>query len=126
MPSSSEAVGLREGTKMATMTSTWLGSMFAGIANVVTHEVWPWVETLFSTIALDTVAALKPLAEQALTEIEGDIPALLANPASFLQVFNDVVAKLITAAEAAAIPAAMHDIIATVQALLANVSTPSA
>lgn len=130
----------------APTATTWLGHMFStfktdaetflkSIVNVVEHEAWPFIQTLFHSIALDAIAKLKPLAEQALVEtlaeLETDLPTLFADGGTdFLKAFNSIVAKLFQAAETDVKDATTTDVLAAAHAVLLNakatIAKPSA
>jgi len=106
---------------------TWLGALFSGIQNVLTHEIWPWVENLFKAIALDNIKVLAPLAEEALTEIEGELPVLLAQGSEgFLKVFNATVSGTLQKAEAAALQVTTTDVITAAHAAVVNAQAKAA
>ena len=104
---------------------TWLGGMFSSITNVFEHEVFPFVENLFKTIALDNVAVLVPMAEKALEDFiataEANLPAILKGDTSaFLKAVNATVAGTMQSAEAAVITTTATDIITASHAAVAN------
>ena len=101
--------------------TTWLNRMFTSIQSVLSHEVWPFVEGLFSTIALDTIQALAPIAEKAVADIGAELPLLLTQGTEgFLKAFNATVATTVQGAEAAGIQAASSDLITAAHAALVN------
>lgn len=100
---------------------TFLQRMFASVKNVLSHDVWPFVEGLFQKIALDNLHALAPLAEAALIEAEHDLPVLFSQGVEgFLKVFNSTVAGLLQKAQAAALQVTTTDIITAAHAAVVN------
>jgi hypothetical protein len=108
--------------------TTFLGNMLAKlkaaaapIINVVEHVAWPFVENLFTTIALDNVHALEPLAVEALGEVEGELRVLFSQGVEgFLKVFDATVAGLYTKATAASLKVSETDILTAAHAAVLN------
>ena len=104
-----------------TTLKTDASKVWSAFTNVVQHDAFPFVETLFSTIALDNIKALQPLAEAALSEIEADLPLLFSQGAAgFLKAFNTVGASLLQKAEGAALNVTETDILTAAHAVLIN------
>lgn len=101
--------------------TTGAAALFSSIVDVVEHEAWPFIETLFKTIALDNIKALAPLALAALSEVEGELPVLFSQGAEgFLKVFNATVAGTLQKAEAASLNVTETDVITAAHAAVLN------
>jgi hypothetical protein len=104
----------------AAVPTTWFGRFIYGIQNFVEHDAFPFLENLFKTTLMDEVAALAPIATQALASIEGALPMLATGTEGFMKVFNQTVATTVQNAEAAGLSVGTHSIITAAQAALSN------
>lgn len=104
---------------------------FASIEVFFTGTVWPAMKSFFETVVHDEVAALIPLAEEALAEIMGAVPAISSGS---LQTFAMDAGRVLLAtaqkAETAglavatsSLATAVHGVIAAAQTKLATTGT---
>lgn len=100
--------------------NTWLGNMITAIKNVFSHEVGPWVLNLLSQVQLDLVAALKPLALEAVSELPAEVAQYTSGDTNgALKAFNATVAGTLQKAEAAGLQVGIHDLTTAASAALA-------
>ena len=91
------------------------------IDNVVVNDIVPEVETFFEQIVPAEVSALKPYAQEALTELAVDLPALLTGGiGAFWAAVAPALLLTATKAEAAGIAAAQPVVLAAVGAVVAE------
>jgi hypothetical protein len=104
---------------------TWFQRMFMGIQNVLSHDVWPWIQSWVNTVALDELAMVKTHVEFALAGLDQDLVALAqtGNTEAFFKVFNATVASTVQSIEAAGLNIAKGSIITGVQIGLHNLLT---
>jgi hypothetical protein len=93
------------------------------VTDFMEHDALPFLETFLKQTALDEIAALKPLAEEAAAAIVTDIPQLFSEPGKFLGSVTAIADSTMQKAEATGLSvaessvqtaslAALHNLIA--------------
>ena len=91
------------------------------VDGVLVNDIDPAVESLFTTIIPDEVAALKPYAVTALQDITGGLPALIAGGwEAFVAAVGPALLAVGTQATAAGLTVAKTDALAAVTSVVAD------
>lgn len=100
--------------------------LFQKIETWVEVDLPAWLNATSKVVVPDVVAALAPIAQEAVSEL---LPALVAsgsNTGAFTQAAGQILILAAKKAEAAAIQTTGHDILSAVSAAIANVAAPTA
>jgi|ERR1700733_5641319 len=88
-------------------------------------DVWPFLKNSFTTTLESEVAALAPIAENAVITLVTDV-ATLGTPAGFVAAAAQVAAEVLKQATAKSIQVAGQSVVTAVNAALVNARTPAA
>ncbi len=111
--------------------TTWFGRAVAWLKGEVStglsaltdfmqHQAFPFLENLFKQTALDEINALKPLAEEALTQFMADLPKIFTDPGAYLGMVQAVTNSTLQKAEAVGLNVAESSILMASTAAVHN------
>jgi hypothetical protein len=100
--------------------SGFFANLLSSAESFFNNDVWPFLKNLFSNVLENEITALAPLAEEAVTEIGGDVLGAISNPGGFVKALNATVAILWEKAQTLAVPVAETSIVTSAHAALTN------
>ena len=98
--------------------TTFLGNLGHAIGLFFSHEVAPFLIGLWHMIQMDVMKQLIPIAMAEADKL--DQALLTGGYEGFLKAFNAMVPAVLQAAESAGLNASIHDVLTTVQGVLAQ------
>lgn len=101
-----------------------MSNIWQKIEDFLTNEVEPVLAGFFSTAESDLIAALTPLASEAVREVGDALSASAGNPTAFVAAAGQVLTSLAAKAEAASIEATGAAILQTATAAIAAIQPP--
>lgn len=101
-----------------------MSTIWQKIEDFLTNEIEPALAGFFSVAEADLIAALTPLATEAVRELGDDLSASAGNPATFATAAGQVLSSLAAKAEAASIEATGAALLQTAAAAIAAIQPP--